>query len=735
MMQTGLQSLFVLLLAVQHAGGQNLAGVLSALQGQAGEVLVKGDSDYESRRLVMNAACTDEPAVIVRPTSEADVSVIVKAAKDANMPISIRSGGHSYTCTNIKQDSVHLDMRGMDSIQLTEDSSSPTGLAAVLEPGATWGNVLRAIPTDRYSYPHGQCRSVGVAGYLLGGGVNWLGTYNKYGYGAENILSMRVVLADGRIAEVTAEKTEILSPSPSTVSHTDSNNLFFALRGAGSSYGVVTQFKYIVHEVPEAKPAILLAWADNSDDLAAIKAAGQASPDYSVTISLEYAQDFWQNALASPIYRVLFPPIMRILRTLGRIRDGTDSYPVFLTVTDIRPEAGRTTEVQRAVDHVKSQGVRLVLEKDIAHRIFHIFGEILYERNIVEQEGWQNGEYFLTSFNFGNLNSHSSFEDVFFNDVSFGNKRSNFLDSVEQGCDYCFWMIHYRNRQSQTAISLNSPISTERSEDNPDSLDTNLVCMFKESSSNCPALVERVKSSIESKISSMEPTYSKYANFPSCSSSDWSTRYWGQSFSQLQEIKEEWDPCNIFNHCQSVGTTTSSGSCCCPFATSTCSADPLSATGTCSATSSTTTASSSTCLTTSGRACVFPFTYQGVVHNSCTLSGFPNPWCSTLTDGSGTHITGNFGDCASNCPVEQETTTASPACSTTAGQACVFPFTYNGVQHTACTLSGFSTPWCSTQTDGSGTHVTGNYGDCNDSCPMEENSNNPFPILGGIFGR
>ena len=78
--------------------------------------------------------------------------------------------------------------------------------------------------------------------------------------------------------------------------------------------------RYIVHEVPEAKPAILLAWADNSDDLAAIKAAGQVpnppslnnlstlpqtSPDYSVTISLEYAQDFWQNALASPIYRSL----------------------------------------------------------------------------------------------------------------------------------------------------------------------------------------------------------------------------------------------------------------------------------------------------------------------------------------------------------------------------------------------------------------------------------------------
>merc|ERR1711910_298739 len=84
--------------------------------------------------------------------------------------------------------------------------------------------------------------------------------------------------------------------------------------------------------------------------------------------------------------------------------------------------------------------------------------------------------------------------------------------------------------------------------DNPNSLDTNLVCMFKESSSNCPAMVERVKSSIESNIASMEPTYSKYANFPSCSSSDWASRYWGQSFSQLQEIKDEWDPGNIFDH-------------------------------------------------------------------------------------------------------------------------------------------------------------------------------------------
>ena len=69
--------------------------------------------------------------------------------------------------------------------------------------------MLRSIPTISYSYPHGQCKSVRVGGYLLGGVVNWLGTYNKYGYGAENVLSMRAVLSDGKIADVTPEKTEV----------------------------------------------------------------------------------------------------------------------------------------------------------------------------------------------------------------------------------------------------------------------------------------------------------------------------------------------------------------------------------------------------------------------------------------------------------------------------------------------------------------------------------------------
>merc|ERR1711887_363382 len=225
-----------------------------------------------------------------------------------------RSGGHSYTCTNIKEGGVHMDMRSFNKMEMVDTGLSPTGKALKLGPGRLWGDVLEFAPPAQYSYPHGQCRSVGVGGYLLGGGVNWLGTYNKYGYGAESVLSMRAVLSDGRIADITPDKTEIIHPSQQTIMHTNNNNLFFALRGAGSSYGIVTQFKYILHETPEALPAILLAWADSSSDLEAIKTAAQGSPDYSITISEEFARDFWQNPQVSLIYKSLFPPIMNILR-------------------------------------------------------------------------------------------------------------------------------------------------------------------------------------------------------------------------------------------------------------------------------------------------------------------------------------------------------------------------------------------------------------------------------------
>merc|ERR1719292_128697 len=89
-------------------------------------------------------------------------------------------------------------------------------------------------------------------------------------------------------------------------------------------------------------------------------------------------------------------------------------------------------------------------------------------------------------------------------------------------------MIHYRNRQRETSVAMSNPISTNTELDKKNTLDTS--------------------------------SYSKYANFPSCSESDWATRYW-RNYTQLEDIKRTWDPTNKFHHCQSVGSTDNS---CCP---------------------------------------------------------------------------------------------------------------------------------------------------------------------------
>ena len=92
----------------------------------------------------------------------------------------------------------------------------------------------------------------------------------------------------------------------------------------------------------------------------------------------------------------------------------------------------------------RSKGVRLVMRNPLARAIFNLLGTLLYNANIDEQEQWRPGQYHLATFNFGSLSSHETFQDIFFNDPYFGTHRTQFLNSVKSGCDYCFWMIHYR---------------------------------------------------------------------------------------------------------------------------------------------------------------------------------------------------------------------------------------------------------------------------------------------------
>jgi len=109
---------------------------------------------------------------------------------------------------------------------------------------------------------------------------------------------------------------------------------------------------------------------------------------------------------------------------------------------------------------------------------------------------------------------------------------------------------------------------------------------------------------------------------------------------------------------------------------------------------------------------------MGKTYSQCTLDGgFKKPWCSTSTDQYGNHVRGTWGDCdPTTCPGAASTQV------TTCPTPCKFPFIFQGVVHYACTRAGgFSTPWCSTKTDGWGKHITGNFADCGVGCPVEIN--------------
>lgn len=269
----------------------------------------------------------------------------------------------------------------------------------------------------------------------------------------------------------------------------------------------------------------------------------------------------------------------------------------------------------------------MVFQNDLVTSVFHNFAEYLYGNNMVEQQNWEPGKYFLASLNFGGLEDTKSFNDIFFNDPSFGVKRTDFGEFATHDCDYCFWMIHYRNRQRETSVAMSNPISTNTELNKKNTLDTNIVCMFTKENADCPNLIKRVKGTIEQNLATS--SYSKYANFPSCSESDWATRYW-RNYTQLEDIKARWDPTNTFHHCQSVGSTDNS---CCPAY------DQTSNSGN----------SVKTCNTVDGRECLFPFRYLGRTFDKCTTTGSWRPWCATSKTPLGFPLTWAECDTNTNC--------------------------------------------------------------------------------------
>ncbi len=194
-------------------------GLRSRLRGQ---LSTPADSTYEEIRKVWNAMIETCPAIIGLPETNEDVSELVRFAVRQGLPLSIRGGGHNVAGTALAEDGLTIDMRRMKRIDY-----DPTRNRARVEAGARWGEVDAALEPFGMAIPGGIVSTTGVAGLTLGGGFGWL--TRSAGYTSERVTAATIVTADGQIRRIDA------STEP---------ELFWAIRGGGGNFGVVTEFEF-----------------------------------------------------------------------------------------------------------------------------------------------------------------------------------------------------------------------------------------------------------------------------------------------------------------------------------------------------------------------------------------------------------------------------------------------------------------------------------------------------------
>jgi FAD/FMN-containing dehydrogenase len=194
-----------------------------------GNLIGPGDPGYDQARAVYNGMIDKRPAAIARCRDVADIVSCVRFSRDHGVEIAVRGGGHNAAGLGVWDDALVIDLSLLRSTTVSPDRHTVR-----VDAGCTWGDVDHATVAFGMATPSGFLSSTGVAGLTLGGGIGYLA--RRFGLTIDNLLAADVVLADGRF--VTASET----------SHPD---LFWALRGGGGNFGVVTSFTFRCHDIGE----------------------------------------------------------------------------------------------------------------------------------------------------------------------------------------------------------------------------------------------------------------------------------------------------------------------------------------------------------------------------------------------------------------------------------------------------------------------------------------------------
>ena len=203
-------------------------GAVAALREQLrGRLVSPDDTRYDAARKVWNGRIDRRPSLVAFCADEKEVVVALRFAREHELLVAVRGGGHSCAGTAVCDDGLVIDLSPMKAIEVDAVARS-----AQAQGGVLWGELDRATQAFGLAVPGGTDSEVGIAGLTLGGGNGWL--MGVHGATCDNLLSADVVMADSRTVTANCNKNA---------------DLFWALRGGGGNFGIVTSFRYRLHPV------------------------------------------------------------------------------------------------------------------------------------------------------------------------------------------------------------------------------------------------------------------------------------------------------------------------------------------------------------------------------------------------------------------------------------------------------------------------------------------------------
>jgi FAD/FMN-containing dehydrogenase len=288
--------------------------------------LTGGDAQYETSRRVWNGMIDRKPSVIVRPASIAEVMQAVRFAREEGLAASVRGGGHSVAGKSVADGTMMIDLSLMRGVQV--DTGRHT---AVVQGGTLWGEFDRETEKYRLATTGGVISSTGVCGLTLGGGIGWL--MGKHGLSCDNVISADLVNAEGHHVAVSRKENE---------------DLFWAIRGGGGNFGIVTALEFRLHDLASVHGGILLYPRQDAVDLlrryrdVTVKApdeltayaallVGHGNP--MAAIAFCHSGSEAEGAAASRQFQLASPPVVDLT--------GRKKYTEIQTMLDFTAPAGR----------------------------------------------------------------------------------------------------------------------------------------------------------------------------------------------------------------------------------------------------------------------------------------------------------------------------------------------------------------------------------------------------------